>query len=426
MVANTMQVSRPKPMVSTRGTTINNTAGLDPNQLKRVTQLANTGYGTKAQQVANTLTARSATNPATGVPPTGGTTGGVPQTQTPANNNAGGVLTGTTSTANTNLPANTLPGNQPAKKAQPWQVPTDSATLQSQRDHIAAGIAARQAKGIKSPQDQARLDKIDAAIAANGTGGTTTDPNHPFVNNPESGGNTVGPNGELIGPDGKPVVNPNDNGSGSFVGNPGDASNVLFPSQQAFEPTDYNGSPLYKWQQQEGQKALNAVLAKRGLLDSGAEIQADTNFQNQLGAQEADKARGYAQNEADRYERMSENEANRRTNNQNSADDNLYKWTSLLLGQNPMQYASQGTGDYATATGNEAKMIASYLPQLYAHASGGGGGGGPGPFIPPFPSGPDDSGINEIGALMNGSSSNSGANSIINSLPGLFDPKNWA
>lgn len=288
-------------------------------------------------------------------------------------------------------------------KPQPWQVPTDSADLNAQRAHIAAGIEARKAKGIKSPKDEARLAKIDAALAAQNTG------TQPITETtPTDTGSTP----------------PTDTGPTDDVEN--GAGNVFFPSQQAFEPQNYEGSPLYKFQQQEGTKALNRVLAKRGLLDSGAEIEANNRFQQALGAGEADKARGYAQQEADRYERMSQNEALRREREGGRASDNAFRWTDLMLRQNPMDYAFKGTGQYADTVGSEGKTMANYLQQLYTRATGGGGGGGPGPFILPFPTGPDFSNIDVLKSLTGGSNNNSFWNAFINSLPGFLDPKNWA
>lgn len=252
------------------------------------------------------------------------------------------------------------------------------------------------------PNDVKRL----AALKAAGTPAAPTAPAAP----------AAPPTGDII-----------ENGMGDESSSRGDngMGNAFFPSQQAFEQQNYEGSPMYKWQQQEGQTALNRVLSKRGLLNSGAEIEANNRFQGALAAGESDKARGYAQNEADRYERMSQQEANRRQQNQNSASDNAYRWTQMLLNQNPMQYASHGTDQYASTVGKEANSMANYLGQLYTRASGGGGGGGPGPFQPPFPSNPDFSGIDQIGAITNGNNNNNIANSIINSLPGFFDPKNW-
>lgn len=333
-----MQQQRPKPFVSKLGTRINNTGNLDPNQMRRVQQLANSGYGTKAQQVANTLNKR----------------------------------------ANVAAPAPT--NNSPS-----------------------------------SPQDiQNVLDKIKSGeIHGDGTTGVPQGQQTPATGTTDNGGSGQG----IVAGEGNPsgVDNGVENGAG----------NVLFPSQQAFEPTDYNGSPLYKWQQQEGQTSLNRLLAKRGLLNSGAEIEANNRFQTALGAGEADKARGYAQNEADRYERMSQNEALRRERQGNQASDNAYRWTQLYLNQNPMDYAMKGTDSYANTLGKDASTMANYLSQLYTKAHGS-SGGGPGPFIPPFPSGPDFSNIDTIGALTKGSGNNNWANGILNSLPGFFDPKNWA
>lgn len=208
------------------------------------------------------------------------------------------------------------------------------------------------------------------------------------------------------------------------VGNP-EIANTFFPSMRAFEPENYEGSPLYKFQQQKGEEAINRVLSKRGLRDSGAEIQALSDFNRELAAGEADKTRGYAQTEADRFERLTQNEANRLERRDDANFDRAYKWTNMFLNQNPMDYAVKGTDNYAKTVGDEAKTIANYLPSLYAKAVGGGGGAYPA-YQSPFPSSPDFSGIDQVAAIMNGSGNNGMFSGIINSLPGFLDPKTWS
>lgn len=52
---------------------------------------------------------------------------------------------------------------------------------------------------------------------------------------------------------------------------------------------DYNTSPLYKLQQEEGETAINRALSARGLWNSGAGVQALSDFNRKLIATEVDK-----------------------------------------------------------------------------------------------------------------------------------------
>ena len=51
-------------------------------------------------------------------------------------------------------------------------------------------------------------------------------------------------------------------------------------------------SPLYQWQQAEGEKAINRQLAARGLYNSGAGLEDLRRFQTQLGAEETERQYG--------------------------------------------------------------------------------------------------------------------------------------
>lgn len=64
---------------------------------------------------------------------------------------------------------------------------------------------------------------------------------------------------------------------------------------------NFQESPGYKWQAQQGEKNLARIMAGRGLSNSGAEIQSLSDFYNSLGANEADKQ--YLR-ENDRYKRL--------------------------------------------------------------------------------------------------------------------------
>ena len=71
-------------------------------------------------------------------------------------------------------------------------------------------------------------------------------------------------------------------------------------SIRAYEPQNFEGSPMYQFQKQKGMQDLERLMAARGLTNSGAEIQANSDFLAQLNASEAEKQRQYAQGDMDR------------------------------------------------------------------------------------------------------------------------------
>lgn len=71
-------------------------------------------------------------------------------------------------------------------------------------------------------------------------------------------------------------------------------------TMRAYEPKNFEGSPLYQFQKQQGQRDIEKLMAARGLTNSGAEIDANSKFLNELGATEAEKQRQYAEAEAQR------------------------------------------------------------------------------------------------------------------------------
>lgn len=65
-------------------------------------------------------------------------------------------------------------------------------------------------------------------------------------------------------------------------------------TMQAYEPKNFEGSPLYQFQKQKGMQDLEKLMAARGLTNSGAEVQANSDFLANLNATEAEKQRQYA------------------------------------------------------------------------------------------------------------------------------------
>lgn len=83
-------------------------------------------------------------------------------------------------------------------------------------------------------------------------------------------------------------------------------------TMRAYEPQFFEGSPMYQFQKQKGLSDLEKLMASRGLTNSGAELQANSDFLANINAQEAEKQRGYAEAEAERKRRAIETETARR------------------------------------------------------------------------------------------------------------------
>ena len=74
------------------------------------------------------------------------------------------------------------------------------------------------------------------------------------------------------------------------------------PAAQAkdFIPQDITGSPLYQWQQQQGEKALSRLASAGGYANSGREIGAVSDFTESNIAKESERVRQQANLSADR------------------------------------------------------------------------------------------------------------------------------
>lgn len=59
-----------------------------------------------------------------------------------------------------------------------------------------------------------------------------------------------------------------------------------------FNPDFFQESPAYKWQLQQGQRAIDAAMARRGKLNSSTAVNALADYSGQLGANEWDKSYG--------------------------------------------------------------------------------------------------------------------------------------
>lgn len=195
---------------------------------------------------------------------------------------------------------------------------------------------------------------------------------------------------------------------------------ALFPNQRAFEPQNYEGSPLYKFQRDEGMKALDRKLAAEGKLGSGFQFDQYRNFLTNLGAQEAERSSQVAQQEANRLQTMQENESQRRERVGNNAWDRNFSLMELMSRQNPMGYAVQGANSLGDAYGTMANKRYDYLSSQYPRVSGGGGYVAP-PYLPPPASGPDYSGFNAQQAQNGAAQNNAWYEALRNGFAGIYN-----
>lgn len=195
---------------------------------------------------------------------------------------------------------------------------------------------------------------------------------------------------------------------------------------RAYEPQNFEGSPLYQFQKQKGMQDLEKLMAARGLTNSGAEIQANSDFLAQLGATEAEKQRQYAQGDmdrtmggmfnlagldrADRQMNWEQNNANLdrliglqqyetgRSDAARERDRNFLTQILTLQAQNPIADQSfRATGERSQYEKALQDSLAAFISNNYQRqiSSGGGGAGLP---PPPQQSG---SGLNIAQLLLN-------------------------
>lgn len=205
---------------------------------------------------------------------------------------------------------------------------------------------------------------------------------------------------------------------------------------RAWEPQNYQGSPLYQFQKDKGMQDLQKLMAARGLTNSGAEVQANSDFLAQLNATEADKARslaeaemgrnndmlryiaGYDQTErmnlqnqlntdADRRMSQQQFEAGRQDNRQRLMTDFLSNVLQMQSNNPIAQLAYQGLGQQTELTSALMKAISSNVASNYPRSFGGGGG------TPPTP--PSGGELDIARALM-GYGNSAGNNDVLNGI----------
>lgn len=198
-----------------------------------------------------------------------------------------------------------------------------------------------------------------------------------------------------------------------------DVANNLFPTERMFEPKNYEGSPLYQFQVQQGQKQLGRSLAARGLTNSGKGIEEELNIPMMAAAQDTDRMSRVAENNANRLQTMQENEAMRRERAGNTQWDRQFSLAELMSRESPWAASLEGLGAYGDNTKAAGSAYADYLRNAFTRAIGGGGGGAG--FTPQqIPGGPDYSAIDLAGINSKGNSSTNWLNIIGQGLGSFF------
>lgn len=229
-----------------------------------------------------------------------------------------------------------------------------------------------------------------------------------------------------------PIVDPVDpNASAAPSGDPVDPisrpSQPTFRDTRQFLPRDLESTPGYKFLMDSGQRQLNQRFAANGLQGSGREARAAHELGESVAATIYDRELQTAAGDADRYDRYAIEEARRLERAGDSQFDRQMRLLDLMLGQNPLQYAYQGTQDLAGIMGDRGKYATQFAAGNYARPTIGIGGGGartPLPtFIPPFASGPDFSGVDAAaaqGGYADAQNNGNIINQIFGAIGGLF------
>ena len=407
-------MAAPNFWTSTRGTKIN-TTGLQGNQLRRIQNLANSGYGTKATQLANTLQARiPKTMPTT---PVGGAqpirTALAPQGAAPQNNAWIPENKPITPVTGGGQPVNPIQTINPA-------APRNPAAQQGGKFFTSTLGTKINVAGLNPNQ----LKKIQQ-LANSGYGTKATQ----LAKTLQSRISKVAPTVEQAPvPAGPPQVMPNETGDigPNTAGTPPaapptnpDNTNALFPTATMFEK-GFAGDPLYDWQVKQGLEQVDKSLAARGLTNSGAGIKAELQVPQQAAALATDRMQQLATNNADRLYNIQQNEANRLYNQGNDQWNHALSLAQLMAAQSPYDSALAGLNNTASLTQNQAKAQANYLAQAYKKVFGGGGGGAAPVPIPVPTGGPDYSNIMPTQIAGNTSSNNGWLNLLTGGLASIL------
>jgi hypothetical protein len=184
----------------------------------------------------------------------------------------------------------------------------------------------------------------------------------------------------------------------------------------------------YKWQKDRGLRDLERIMAAQGLTGSGASIEANSQFLNELGANEWSRVQeqanrdrdvavnlatdnsktllGILNNEQERQQYMSDAEWNR-----------FRDVATLALAQDPNVF--NAINQNANNLSGSGKDLASMMQALAQRVIAPGGRSNNGQFVPPSSMRPDTSGSDQL-ALINGGYTTGGYNDLLKSVLGLF------
>lgn len=155
-----------------------------------------------------------------------------------------------------------------------------------------------------------------------------------------------------------------------------------------FAPTQMEQDPIYKFQKEQGLSELDNYLASKGLRQSGARDRAASRLIGQLGSDAYKRQLDTAGTEADRYERMTNNESGRLERAGQNQFNNLMSVLNLSASQSPMAAGYSATDSSANNAMKQGGTLADFLGQMYKKSIASGGGGG-GAYTAPFPGSPD-------------------------------------
>lgn len=183
---------------------------------------------------------------------------------------------------------------------------------------------------------------------------------------------------------------------------------ALFPETRGIEPENYENSPMYQWQRDEGMRALERRASAQGLTRSGANDELNRRLVTELGGMESDKARLRAQQEADRAQTSAQRLATILTTqaqlgqgDKHNTWRNINDTMALMLGTNAFGQGANAAGTQASAGTALGGQLAGMQQSAYPGMPPSGAFSMP-PFMPPPAITPDFSGANSHAAVSGG------------------------
>lgn len=180
--------------------------------------------------------------------------------------------------------------------------------------------------------------------------------------------------------------------------------NALFPEFEAWQSGDYAASPLYKLQVEEGTKALEALMAARGLHGSGAEIEGTAKLLQQIGAYEAARQQESYQTNADRLLNLMTEESQKAERGESNQFNQVLQLAQTFLNALPTAAGGGAATSSANIASSSAATIGNILSQLATIAGAGAGTGtsttNPSSYLPIYSATMDAANTADIGTLL--------------------------